>query len=68
MESVGNSRLEAFWMDWGSMTGRILEMTILFCAINVDNKANFRYPDDYSFRLMQCKAQYVGLQLEPVHN
>jgi hypothetical protein len=41
-------------MDWSSMTGRILEMAILFCAINVDNKANFRYPVDYSFRLMQA--------------
>ena len=35
--------------------------------INVDNKANFRYPDDYSFRLMEASicwtAAETGTQL-----
>jgi hypothetical protein len=46
----------------GSWEGRITTE-----AINVDNKANFRYPEDYSFRLMEasicCATAKAGTQL-----
>jgi hypothetical protein len=30
--------------------------------INVDNKANFRYPDDYSFILMEASVRWAAAQ------
>jgi len=41
----------------GSWEGRITTE-----AINVDNKASFRYPKDYSFGLMEASIYWVAAE------
>jgi hypothetical protein len=45
----------------GELCSKWLEIATAAQKINVDNKANFRYPDDYSFCLMEASICWVAL-------
>ncbi len=50
----------------GELCSKWPEIATAAQKINVDNKANFRYPDDYSFRLMQasiCWAEAIVVKI-----
>jgi hypothetical protein len=46
----------------GELCPNLLKCSIPRQKINVDNKANFRYPNDYSFRLMEASICWPAVE------